>query len=105
MGNVAGAIANQHAQEMHEIVLFAAYRRRAQGENVKRAVPAIARELQISQSRVTEILRGRVTAVWSHELEVARTWFTTECARQAAALQHEAAMCRARGAHAKGPLT
>ena len=90
------------AQEMHRIVLDAVGLRRTEG--AQRAVHGAARELRISESRVTQILRGKVARVWADEIEAARNWYVQHCDLQATRLAHEAHIYHERAAALKDRL-
>ena len=93
---VGSASAETPAQEMQRIICEALQARRDDG--AARAVHAVARDLGISASMITEIVRGRVGRVWADEWMQARQWHARECERQAQRLEHQAELYRVRSA-------
>ena len=80
------------AQEMHRIVLDAIAMRRDQG--AQRAVASVSRDLGLSESRVTQILRGNVGRVWADEWMTARAWYARECRLRADMAEVQAELYR-----------
>ena len=62
----------------------------------ERAIEQVARELDFKPRRVLAILKGEVRRFWLDEAQAIAVWYAAECARQAAKLEHEAALYRAR---------
>ncbi len=89
---MGSAVQMTPAQEVHHIVVSMVQARRDEG--AERAICSVARELGLSKSRVTQILRGNVRRFWADEYLAARERYARFCARQAAALALEAETLR-----------
>jgi hypothetical protein len=84
------------ATEMHGWVCEMVQARRHEGAD--RATHTTARDLGISQSRVVEILKGRVGRVWADEFLAAKARYARFCERQAEAFDQQADAARAKHA-------
>jgi len=82
------------AQQVFRIVSDAVHARIDLGKC--RAIASVARSLRISESRVTEIMRGKVARVWADELVAAQDFYARHCDAQAAKLAHEAEIYKQR---------
>ena len=91
------------AREVQDIVCAAVGFRRLDG--IDRATHYAARELGISQSRVVQILRGKVARVWADEWLKAKAWYAAECERQAIRSAQEAEIYKARSEALRASLS
>ena len=94
MGSVA-----QSFPSYRDIVGHAVNARRHLGQS--EAVYQVGRELGIKPRRVLAVLRGEIARFWSDEVDHARAWWVAECDRQAASLEHQTQIVRARQAAAR----
>jgi len=97
------AEAETPAQEMHRIVLDAIAMRRERG--AQRAVASVARDLGLTESRVTQILRGNIGRVWADEWMTARAWYARELRLRADMADVQAEIYRQRSIGPMGGLS
>lgn len=90
------------AQEVRQIVDDIVGAHRLQGSD--RAIFIASQMLGLSQSRVTQILRGKIGRVWADEWVECKRRYIAHCDQQEAALQQRAKLVRARREAIQGKM-